>query len=89
MATDSKNKTTKKKPSEAKEEKATTRKEKHKRRALPIWLRVLLVLFFSLLALAIGLMIGYSVLGSGDPLDVFDWSIWQHIIDIMTGAEQS
>ncbi|WP_347862203.1 DNA-directed RNA polymerase subunit beta [Salimicrobium sp. PL1-032A] len=89
MTTDSNNKKTKKKPSQAKEESTATRVLRHRRRVLPIWLRILLVLFLSLLALAVGLMIGYSVLGSGNPLEVFDWSTWQHIIDIMTGAESS
>ncbi|AKG03739.1 MULTISPECIES: DNA-directed RNA polymerase subunit beta [Salimicrobium] len=58
-----------------------------RRRALPIWLRLIIVVLLCLLALVVGLMIGYGVIGGGNPLEVFDWSLWQQIIDIMTGAE--
>ncbi|WP_101842400.1 DNA-directed RNA polymerase subunit beta [Halobacillus sp. Marseille-P3879] len=61
------------------------RQVKSRRRILPIWLRIIIVLVLSALALAIGLMIGYGVLGDGDPLDALSWSTWEQIINIVTG----
>lgn len=51
---------------------------------------VLKVLFYIVLTLAIalvcfvfGMMIGYSVLGDGNPLDVLDWKTWEHIMNFL------
>ncbi|WP_173918593.1 DNA-directed RNA polymerase subunit beta [Halobacillus sp. Marseille-Q1614] len=56
-----------------------------RRRMIPIWLRIVIVLVLSVVALATGLMIGYGVLGDGNPTDALKWSTWQQIIDIMSG----
>lgn len=53
-------------------------------RIFPIWLRVLVVLILAVMALALGLMFGYSVMGDGNALDVFKKATWQHIVDIVT-----
>lgn len=52
-------------------------------RMFPIWFRVLLFLALLAGSLALGLMVGYGVLGDGNPKDVFDKSTWQHIIDLV------
>jgi DNA-directed RNA polymerase subunit beta len=52
-------------------------------RLIPIWLRVLLVLILMAVSTIVGLMIGYGVIGSGNPFDVLDRSTWQHIIDLV------
>lgn len=51
---------------------------------------LLRVLFYCILFLAIamicfviGVMIGYAVLGKGNPLDVLNWKTWQHILDFL------
>lgn len=43
-----------------------------------LWLPALLVG-----GLAGGLVIGYTVLGGGSPLDVFSRDLWQHLYDII------
>lgn len=52
-------------------------------RIIPIWLRLLLVLMLGAAALLGGTMIGYGVIGDGQPTDVMEWSTWQHIIDLV------
>lgn len=52
-------------------------------RMFPIWFRVLLLLALLAGSLMLGLMVGYGVLGDGNPKDVFDKSTWQHIIDLV------
>lgn len=64
----------------------TKRKRKVRVRLLPIWLRIVLVFVLSILALSLGLMFGYGVIGDGNPFDVFKRDTWQHIIDIVTKA---
>lgn len=54
-------------------------------RLIPIWLRVVILLLLWFLITIIGLMIGFGVLGDGNPLDVLDWDTWQHIFNIMDG----
>ncbi|MBH9966665.1 DNA-directed RNA polymerase subunit beta [[Bacillus] enclensis] len=52
-------------------------------RMLPIWLRILLVIVLLAASLALGAMVGYGVIGDGNPADVFKKETWQHIIDIV------
>src|SRR5690606_38541741 len=54
-------------------------------RLFPIWLRIILVLALVVLAAALGAMVGYGILGDGEPRDALKWETWQHIIDIMSG----
>lgn len=56
-------------------------------RLFPIWLRIILVLALIILAAALGAMVGYGVLGDGEPKDALKWETWQHIIDIMSGKK--
>lgn len=47
---------------------------------------VLLVIFLGLLVFAIGLVIGYGVIGGGDnPLSILSPDKWQSIINKFTG----
>lgn len=59
------------------------RKERIKVRLIPIWLRVVLVIFLSALSLFIGVIFGYGVIGDGHPKDVFKKSTWTQIIDLV------
>ncbi|MBY7144701.1 DNA-directed RNA polymerase subunit beta [Virgibacillus sp. NKC19-3] len=56
---------------------------KPRRRLFPIWLRIIVVLLLAIAALMAGLMIGYGLLGDGNPLDVLRIETWQHIIDFV------
>lgn len=42
------------------------------------------ILFFVAIA---GLMIGYGVIGDGNPIDALNWGTWQHMLDIINGKE--
>lgn len=55
------------------------------RRVFPIWLRIIVVLVLSCVALIAGLMVGYGVLGGGAPTDALKFETWQHIIELVTG----
>ena len=49
-------------------------------------LLVILVLFLGALALGIGLMVGYGILGKGqDPWDILSPAKWQELIRKFTG----
>ncbi|WP_028784079.1 DNA-directed RNA polymerase subunit beta [Thalassobacillus devorans] len=55
-----------------------------RRRIFPIWLRLIVITILCAVALIIGLMVGYSVLGDGQPLDVLKIETWEHIWNIAT-----
>lgn len=83
---------TKQKPTKASSNKQKSEAEekapkKGRRRVLPIWLRIILVLLFSAAALLIGLMVGYGVIGDGNPTDALEMDTWRHIWDIVTKTE--
>ncbi|UOR11273.1 DNA-directed RNA polymerase subunit beta [Halobacillus amylolyticus] len=63
------------------------RRRKQRRRILPIWLRIIIVLFLSALALLVGLVVGYGVIGDGNPLDALDWSTWERIWNLITKTQ--
>ncbi|MET3697083.1 DNA-directed RNA polymerase subunit beta [Bacillus oleivorans] len=52
-------------------------------RLIPIWARVLIVLLLIVLCVMTGLMVGYGVIGEGNPTDVLKWETWQHVIDLV------
>ncbi|MBD3110208.1 DNA-directed RNA polymerase subunit beta [Bacillus sp. AGMB 02131] len=52
-------------------------------RLVPIWLRIIAVIAFVMLAFTIGSMIGYGVLGDGNPTDVLQKSTWTSITDLV------
>lgn len=56
-------------------------------RLFPIWLRILIVLALIVLACVLGVMVGYGVIGDGEPKDALKWETWQHILDIMSGTK--
>lgn len=76
----------KKQTRKAQKEKKKQAKQKlarPRRRIFPIWLRLIVVLTLSATALIVGLMIGYGVLGDGNPIDALKIETWQHLIDIV------
>lgn len=54
-------------------------------RLIPIWLRIVLVLILLFFATILGVMIGYSAIGDGEPLNALKWETWQHILDLING----
>ncbi|GAB4073178.1 hypothetical protein GCM10028778_07660 [Barrientosiimonas marina] len=70
-------------PAQKKKQAKQSRQKKPRRRVFPIWLRLLIVLILSALALGAGLMIGYGVIGDGSPMNALKWETWQHIIDLV------
>ncbi len=56
-------------------------------RILPIWLRLILVIFWLAVVVALGLSIGYGYIGDGNTFDIFKKETWTHIIDIIEGKE--
>lgn len=64
-----------------------TREKRQKRiriRMIPIWLRLLIVIILSLVSVALGTVVGYSVIGEGEAADVFNKETWFHIIDFIS-----
>ncbi|KGR80145.1 DNA-directed RNA polymerase subunit beta [Ureibacillus manganicus] len=47
------------------------------------------IIFFTVLLFVaiLGLMIGYGVIGDGNPMDALNWATWQHMLDIINGIE--
>lgn len=80
--------TTKEQSEKPKRTKEGNPSKRVKLRLLPIWLRLILVVLLVVIAAAVGLMIGYSVIGNGSAVDVLKWETWQQILDIMNGVEE-
>ena len=51
-------------------------------------MRILIVVILIIVAAVAGAMIGYSGIGSGDPLQVLNPSTWTHIFDVMNGKTE-
>ena len=66
---------------EEKQQKRSLRRPR--RRLVPIWLRLLLVLCFIAMSALAGAMVGYGVLGDGNPFEALKPATWQHIIDLI------
>ncbi|MFP3917913.1 DNA-directed RNA polymerase subunit beta [Lysinibacillus telephonicus] len=78
-------------PQERKQKRSDKTKETSIRwmsfRLFPIWLRLVFILLLLFIAACAGLMIGYGVIGDGEPLDALKWKTWRHILDIVNGKE--
>lgn len=61
--------------------------KRHRIRKFPIWLRLITVFVLLLISLIVGLIVGYSVFGDGQAIEVFHKSTWQHIFDIVNKEE--
>ncbi len=68
---------------EEQQEPKTEQKQKIRIRLLPIWLRLIIVVVLVVVMVIIGALIGYSVMGGGNPIDVFKVSTWTHIVDLV------
>lgn len=70
---------------EAKENNASVKKRAKRRGGMPLLLKIMLVPFLLFIALLAGLITGYSVVGNGSALDVFDINTWKHMYDLVFG----
>ncbi|WP_249313075.1 DNA-directed RNA polymerase subunit beta [Lederbergia citrea] len=52
-------------------------------RLIPIWLRLFLIVILVAASLVAGLMVGYGVIGDGNPKDALKKTTWTHIIDLV------
>ena len=69
-----------------KQEKETTKPTKWVQiRLIPIWLRIIIVIILLGIAAAVGLIVGYGVIGEGSTSDALKWETYQHIFDILSG----
>lgn len=59
------------------------RKKKPRIRLIPIWLRLIIFAVLTALSLAAGAMVGYGVIGDGEPMDALKIETWKHIYDII------
>ena len=70
-------------PSSRIEKKKQNQNQKIRIRLVPLWARIIIVLSLMTIALIGGTMVGYSVMGDGEAMDVFKKSTWTHIIDLV------
>jgi|GEM_PF-6350833 len=61
--------------------------ESKKNHAVPIWLRFVLLATICLVAVLLGSVIGYGVVGGGVPTDALKFDTWQHIIELVTSKQ--
>jgi len=80
----SETRSSKKEESEKKEVKTKKTPRWVQVRLFPILIRLVIVIALALGSLIIGLMVGYGVIGDGNPQDALKKETWTHIIDIVT-----
>lgn len=71
----------------AEQKKEKRKQRKPRRRIFPIWLRIIVVTILCAAGLVLGAMVGYGVIGDGDPKDVLQKETWLHIYDIVFKQE--
>ncbi|SFA54918.1 DNA-directed RNA polymerase subunit beta [Anoxybacillus pushchinoensis] len=64
-------------------EEKQTKQQRLRRRLIPIWLRLLIVLCLITISTLAGAMVGYGVLGEGNAWDALKPATWQHIVDLI------
>lgn len=65
--------------------KSPTAKKKRRYKQLPVWGKILIIFGLIFGSLLFGLIIGYSIIGKGPLGDVFSFSTWKHILDLIIG----
>jgi hypothetical protein len=59
------------------------RREKIRVRLIPVWVKVLIVVLLTAASLLAGTVVGYGVIGNGNPGDALQKETWTHILDII------
>ncbi len=71
-------------------EKDTEQKKPTKKRLIPIWLRMLIVVVLLVVSMTAGVMFGYGVIGNGKAMDALKFSTWEHLVDLVVkGTDES
>lgn len=70
---------------EGREKNTTVKKRARRRGGMPLLLKVMLIPFLLFIALLAGLIAGYSIIGNGSALDVFDINTWKHMYNLVFG----
>lgn len=58
-------------------------KRKVRVRLLPIWLRIIVIIFIMAVSLLAGAVVGYSVMGDGKASNTFKKDTWTHIVNLI------
>ncbi|MDG5787284.1 DNA-directed RNA polymerase subunit beta [Evansella sp. AB-P1] len=68
----------------AKEKEASVKKVKRGRiRIIPVWIRVVFVLALFAGSLIVGVMVGFGIVGEGEPMDVLNRDTWYQLYDLI------
>ncbi|SDI46394.1 DNA-directed RNA polymerase subunit beta [Natribacillus halophilus] len=60
--------------------------KEYRTRLIPMWMRLLIVLFLLIVSMTSGLVIGYSVIGEGEGLQILHWDTWQQLYQYISGG---
>lgn len=60
-----------------------TKPAKMKVRLIPVWLRLLIVAILVSVSLMVGLIVGYGVIGEGNPVDALKKSTWDRLVELV------
>ncbi|WP_203363515.1 DNA-directed RNA polymerase subunit beta [Bacillus sp. REN10] len=58
------------------------RKTQTKKQLTPLG-RFVVTMFFVWVTATIGAIIGYSVIGDGNPIEIFDPNTWFHLVEVL------
>ncbi len=61
------------------------RRRRPRIRLIPIWLRFIIAVVLIGGSFLLGLIVGYGVIGDGDPAEAVKPHIWYHILDMIQG----
>ncbi|BAU26494.1 DNA-directed RNA polymerase subunit beta [Aneurinibacillus soli] len=67
---------------QTRQESAAPQRKKRRDRA-PMLARIMLIPFLLFIALIAGAITGYSILGKGSAVEVFDLHTWKHMYDLV------
>lgn len=54
-------------------------------RLVPIWAKLLIALGLFFISLIAGLIVGYTLIGEGNSIQILNWETWQSLLDFMNG----
>lgn len=59
------------------------RRRRIRTRLIPLWLRLIIILLLIGVSAILGAMVGYGVIGDGNPTDALDMSTWTYLLDLI------
>jgi hypothetical protein len=70
---------------EAPQRESVSSGRRKRKSGMPLLLKISLISFLLFIALLGGLITGYSIVGDGAVLDVFNLKTWKHMYDLVFG----